>query len=69
MTPSSYLRDLGLLSVVEPFTILLCQGMVTDENGHTTSNSKGNLVPPSSVFEPSGPHTMRLPILFFSPPV
>ena len=46
------LRDLGLLSVDEPFTNLLCQGMVKDENGDTMSKSKGNVVPPSSVIEP-----------------
>lgn len=39
------LRDLGLLSVDEPFTNLLCQGMVKDENGDTMSKSKGNVVP------------------------
>ena len=56
------LRDLGLLSVDEPFTNLLCQGMVKDENGDTMSKSKGNVVPPSSVIEPYGADTMRLAI-------
>ena len=58
------LRDLGLLSVDEPFTNLLCQGMVKDESGDTMSKSKGNVVPPSSVIEPYGAATMRLAILF-----
>ena len=62
------LRDLGLLSVDEPFTNLLCQGMVKDENGDTMSKSKGNVVPPSSVIEPYGADTMRLAILFIAPP-
>ena len=48
----------------EPFTNLLCQGMVKDENGDTMSKSKGNVVPPSSVIEPYGADTMRLHIMF-----
>ena len=62
------LRDLGLCSIDEPFTNLLCQGMVKDENGETMSKSKGNVVPPSSVIEPYGADTMRLTILFIAPP-
>lgn len=62
------LRDMGLLDVDEPFTDLLCQGMVKDENGDTMSKSKGNVVPPSSVIEPFGADTMRLAILFIAPP-
>ncbi len=62
------LRDLGLIGVDEPFTNLLCQGMVKDENGDTMSKSKGNVVPPSSVIEPFGADTMRLAILFIAPP-
>ena len=62
------MRDMGLLSVDEPFTNLLCQGMVKDENGDVMSKSKGNVVPPSSVIEPYGADTMRLTILFVAPP-
>ncbi len=62
------LRDLGMLDVDEPFTNLLCQGMVKDANGETMSKSKGNVVPPSSVIEPFGADTMRLAILFIAPP-
>ena len=62
------LRDMGLLDVDEPFTNLLCQGMVKDENVDTMSKSKGNVVPPSSVIEPFGADTMRLAILFIAPP-
>ena len=61
-------RDLGLIDCDEPFTNLLCQGMVKDENGETMSKSKGNVVPPSSVIEPYGADTMRLSILFIAPP-
>lgn len=62
------MRDLGMLNVSEPFTNLLCQGMVKDENGDTMSKSKGNVVPPSSVIGPYGADTMRLAILFIAPP-
>ena len=64
------LRDLGFYpeGLDEPFTNLLCQGMVKDENGDTMSKSKGNVVPPSSVIEPYGADTMRLAILFIAPP-
>ena len=62
------LRDMGMVDVDEPFTNLLCQGMVKDENGDTMSKSKGNVVPPSSVIDPYGADTMRLAILFIAPP-
>lgn len=62
------LRDLGMIDEGEPFTNLLCQGMVKDANGETMSKSKGNVVPPSSVIEPYGADTMRLAILFVAPP-
>ncbi len=61
-------RDMGLCDIDEPFTNLLCQGMVKDANGETMSKSKGNVVPPSSVIEPFGADTMRLSILFIAPP-
>ena len=61
-------RDMGLCDIDEPFTNLLCQGMVKDASGETMSKSKGNVVPPSSVIEPYGADTMRLSILFIAPP-
>ncbi len=61
------LRDMGMVDVDEPFTNLLCQGMVKDANGDTMSKSKGNAVPPSSVIGPYGADTMRLSILFIAP--
>ena len=62
------LRDLGMIDADEPFTNLLCQGMVKDEHGDVMSKSKGNVVPPSSVIGPYGADTMRLVILFIAPP-
>ena len=40
------LRDEGMLAFDEPFTNLLCQGMVLDENGDVMSKSKGNVIAP-----------------------
>ncbi|WP_058270456.1 leucine--tRNA ligase [Olsenella massiliensis] len=62
------LRDQGMVGFDEPFTNLLCQGMVKDEHGDVMSKSKGNVVPPASVIEPYGADTMRLAILFIAPP-
>lgn len=62
------MRDLGMVSCDEPFTNLLCQGMVKDENGDVMSKSKGNVVAPASVIDPYGADTMRLAILFIAPP-
>ncbi len=69
------MRDLGLFDadaaegeLSEPFTNLLCQGMVKDEHGDVMSKSKGNVVPPSSVIGPYGADTMRMAVLFVAPP-
>lgn len=62
------MRDEGLIDCDEPFTNLLCQGMVKDAHGETMSKSKGNVVPPSRVIGPYGADTMRLAILFIAPP-
>ncbi len=63
------LRDFGMLDFSEPFTNLLCQGMVKDEEGRVMSKSLGNVVPPASVIEPYGADTMRMAVLFVAPPV
>lgn len=61
------LRDLGLLSIDEPFNNLLCQGMVL-KDGAVMSKSKGNVVDPRVIIEKYGPDTARLFILFVSLP-
>ena len=43
------LRDCGMLDFDEPFTNLLCQGMVLDANGEVMSKSKGNVVSPEEM--------------------
>ncbi len=61
------LYDLGLVSVDEPFTNLLTQGMVL-KDGSKMSKSKGNVVSPEEIIEKYGADTARLFILFASPP-
>ena len=60
-------RDLGLVTIDEPFTNLLTQGMVKLD-GFTMSKSRGNVVPPEEVIEKYGADTLRAYILFISPP-
>ncbi len=60
-------KDLGLVSVDEPFTNLLTQGMVL-MNGSKMSKSKGNVVSPEEIIAKYGADTARLFILFAAPP-
>ncbi len=61
------LRDLGYLTVDEPFTNLLTQGMVI-KDGAKMSKSKGNVVDPNDLIEQYGADTVRLFSLFAAPP-
>jgi len=61
------LRDLGYLSIDEPFTNLLTQGMVI-KDGAKMSKSKGNVVDPNDLIERYGADTVRLFGLFAAPP-
>lgn len=62
------LRDLGMLSFDEPFTNLLCQGMVLDANGEVMSKSKGNVVSPEEMIQGYGADSVRAAMLFMGPP-
>ena len=62
------LRDEGLLSFDEPFTNLLCQGMVLDGNGDVMSKSKGNVIAPEDMIAEYGADAVRAYILFMAPP-
>ncbi|MDR1376748.1 MAG: leucine--tRNA ligase [Synergistaceae bacterium] len=64
-----FLSDIGMLSksVREPFTNLLTQGMVI-KDGAKMSKSLGNVVEPTEIVEKYGADTVRLFILFASPP-
>ncbi len=61
------MRDIGLVTSDEPFTRLLCQGMVL-KDGKKMSKSLGNTVDPQSMIDQYGADTVRLFILFASPP-
>ncbi len=60
-------RDLGLVNSDEPFTRLLTQGMVL-KDGAKMSKSQGNTVDPQSLIDKYGADTVRLFIMFTSPP-
>jgi len=61
------LRDLGFLTIDEPFMNLLTQGMVI-KDGAKMSKSKGNVVDPDDMLDRYGADTTRLFSLFASPP-
>jgi leucyl-tRNA synthetase len=61
------LRDEGLLVCDEPFKKLLTQGMVL-KDGSKMSKSKGNTVDPQGLIDQYGADTVRLFIMFASPP-
>jgi len=61
------IRDLGLISIGEPFQNLLTQGMVI-KDGAKMSKSKGNVVDPHYLIEKYGADTSRLFSLFAAPP-
>jgi leucyl-tRNA synthetase len=61
------MRDEGLVSSNEPFTRLLCQGMVL-KDGSKMSKSKGNTVDPEALIARYGADTVRLFMMFAAPP-
>jgi leucyl-tRNA synthetase len=61
------MRDFGLIDSDEPFTNLLTQGMVL-KDGTKMSKSVGNVVDPQEMIDQYGADTVRLFILFASPP-
>ena len=61
------LRDLGYITIDEPFVNLLTQGMVI-KDGAKMSKSKGNVVDPHELIQQYGADTVRLFSLFAAPP-
>ncbi len=61
------LRDCGLTNINEPFTRLLCQGMVI-KDGAKMSKSLGNVVDPGAIIDQYGTDTVRVFMLFTSLP-
>jgi leucyl-tRNA synthetase len=62
-----FMRDLGMVHTDEPFARLLTQGMVT-KDGAKMSKSKGNVVDPQYIVDRYGADTVRVFMLFASPP-
>ena len=62
-----FMRDLGWLKYDEPFLRLLTQGMVL-KDGAKMSKSKGNVVDPNYIIDRYGADTLRVFLLFASPP-
>lgn len=63
------LRDMGMVDFDEPFSNLLCQGMVLDEHGDVMSKSKGNVISPEDMIDGYGADAVRAYILFMAPPI
>ncbi|MCX8147521.1 MAG: leucine--tRNA ligase, partial [Candidatus Woesearchaeota archaeon] len=61
------MRDIGLADISEPFTNLLCQGMVI-KDGKKMSKSFGNVVEPNEIIAKYGPDTARMFMLFTALP-
>ncbi|MBS1269325.1 MAG: Leucine--tRNA ligase [Gammaproteobacteria bacterium] len=61
------MRDEGLVDCDEPFARLLTQGMVL-KDGAKMSKSKGNTVDPQTMIDRYGADTVRLFMMFASPP-
>ena len=61
------MRDEGLIASSEPFNRLLTQGMVL-KDGSKMSKSKGNTIDPQDLIDRYGADTVRLFIMFASPP-
>jgi len=64
---SRVFRDLGLVTIDEPFTRLLTQGMVL-KDGAVMSKSKGNVVDPDDMTKTFGADALRLYVMFVAPP-
>ena len=61
------MNDLNLLKTREPFTNLLCQGMVL-KDGSKMSKSKGNVVNPEELIKEFGSDAVRMFSMFAAPP-
>jgi len=64
---SRVFRDIGLVTIEEPFTRLLTQGMVL-RHGAVMSKSKGNVVDPDDMIQKFGADALRLYVMFVAPP-
>jgi leucyl-tRNA synthetase len=61
------LYDVGVVSTVEPFQKLYCQGMILGEDHEKMSKSRGNTVSPDEVIPQFGADSFRLYEMFMGP--
>jgi len=61
------LKDMGYVTISEPFSKLFTQGMVT-LGGSAMSKSKGNIVDPDDILRDYGADAARMYTLFVAPP-
>jgi leucyl-tRNA synthetase len=61
------LRDMGLLSISEPFQRLYHQGTVLGPDGYKMSKSRGNVIPPDEVVGRYGADAVRAYLMFMGP--
>lgn len=61
------LRDMGLLSIGEPFTQLYHQGIVLGPDGQKMSKSRGNVIAPDAVVGRYGADAVRAYLMFMGP--
>jgi len=61
------LRDLGLVTVGEPFVRLRNQGMILGEDNEKMSKSRGNVVNPDALVAEYGADTVRTYLMFIGP--
>jgi leucyl-tRNA synthetase len=58
------MRDLGILKLDEPMTMLRNQGIILGEDGEKMSKSRGNVIAPDSLVERYGADTVRGYLMF-----
>jgi leucyl-tRNA synthetase len=61
------LRDMGLLTISEPFKRLYHQGTVLGPDGFKMSKSRGNVIPPDEVVGRYGADAVRAYLMFMGP--
>jgi len=65
---TKFLKDIGVLEIEEPATVLYNHGMVNDIHGQKMSKTKGNVVSPIGLIEDFGGDITRLAMFFKAPP-
>ena len=61
------LRDIGVVSTLEPFQRLINQGMILGEDSQKMSKSRGNVVNPDEMISQYGADSLRLYEMFLGP--